>query len=55
MNYPIEIFNHITKAVEKVSFESKKEAIKFLKTNCEKRGYDYFSKTDRSIEFNRLF
>lgn len=54
--YQIEIYNHETKtAIERLSFETKKEANNFLKSNCEKRGYDYFSKEDRSLEYSKLY
>ena len=50
--FQIEKFNHVTQKSEgRKSFKTKKEANEWLKQNTEKRGYDYFSLTDRSIEF----
>ena len=54
--FQIEKFNHLTKKAEgRKSFETKRKANKWLKDNAEKRGYDYFAKDDRSIEFNPCY
>ena len=54
--YNVEIYNHETKkTIETFGFETRKEANKFIKDNAEKRGYDFFSKNDRSIEYNKLY
>lgn len=54
--YTIEIYNHETETTEKrVSFETKREANNFVLKNCEKRGYDYFSKENRSLEYMKLY
>ena len=58
--FSFEIYNHYTeKTLDRISFPSKRVANKWLKNNLknniEKRGYCFFSKTDRSIEFCQLF
>ena len=54
--YAIEIYNHENKTtVKRIEFATKKEANKFVKENTEKRGYDWFSKTNRSLEYNKLY
>ena len=54
--YKVEIYNHETKkTIETLDFETKKEANKFIKYNAEKRGCDFFSKNDRSIEYNKRY
>ena len=40
---------------QKVSFNTKKEANSFVLKNTVKRGRDYFSKTDLSVEFHKLY
>lgn len=47
--------NENNKDVKKVNFLTKKEANAFIKNNCEKRGYDYFSKENRSLEYSKLY
>lgn len=56
MTYSILIYSIATeKELNKVTFETKRQANKFIKDNTEKRGYDFYSKTDRSIEFRKLY
>lgn len=54
--YNLEVFNNETKLTLKVlKFKTKKEANTFLELNCEKRGYDFFDKNDRTLEFIKSY
>ena len=54
--YKVEIYNHETKnTIKVVDFATKKEANKFVRDNAEKIGHDFFSKNDRSIEYNKRY
>lgn len=54
--FTIEIFNHeLNMRIERKEFDSKRDANKFVKDNCEKRGYNFFCKTDRSLECQKLY
>lgn len=52
----IKIYNNETKNTEKtLTFETKIKANKFLKENTDKRGYDFFSKENRSLEYQKQY
>ncbi len=54
--YKIEIYNHETKeTINVMDFATKKEANKFVRDNARKIGYDFFSKNDRNIEYNKKY
>lgn len=54
--YSIEIYNNENLETEKtLFFETKRKANNFLKNNTEKRGYDFYSKEDRSIEYRKQY
>lgn len=54
--YKLRIFDFVTNhTLTTLSFPTKREANKFLKDNTDKRGYDYFHKEDRSIEYQKQY
>ena len=54
--YAIVVYNHQTKInEERLEFSTKREANKFCNNNCEKRGYDFFSKNNRSLEYQKQY
>lgn len=54
--FSIEIYNNETLTTENtLTFETKRKANKFLKDNTEKRGYDFYSKENRSIEYKKQY
>ena len=54
--FKIRIFDHVTHyTFNTLSFETKRQANNFLKKHTDKRGYDYFSKEDRSIEYQKQY
>lgn len=54
--YAINIYDNETKRdIKRLEFETKRKANQFLKENCEKRGYDFFSKTNRSLEYQKQY
>jgi hypothetical protein len=54
--YKLRIFNHVTEnTVNVLTFETKRQSNKFLKDNTEKRGFDFFSKEDRSLEYQKQY
>lgn len=54
--FSIKIYNNETKNLENtLGFETKRKANKFLKDNTEKRGYDFFSKENRSLEYQKQY
>jgi hypothetical protein len=54
--YSITIFDNLTSENQKtIIFDTKRKANKFLKDNTEKRGYDFFSKDNRSVEYRKNY
>ena len=54
--FSIKIYNNETSTTENVlTFKTKRKANKFLKANTEKRGYDFYSKENRSLEYQKQF
>ena len=52
--YQIEVKNHETGKSKRLYFDTKKEANLYL-TQFDKRGYDYFDKENRSIEYCKCY
>ena len=54
--FKVSKFNHETnKTISIESFETKRKANAFVKENGDKFGYDFFLKSNRSIEFQKLY
>ena len=53
--YTIEIHNHVTKKETIKQFATKKEANLYVSEKCEKRGYSWFDRSNRSLEYRKLY
>lgn len=54
--YQIKVYHHeLSKDLNRLSFPDKRQANKWLKDNTDKRGYNFFDKEDRSVEYQKQY